>query len=228
MDSKQEQTRGDLTVNGIGRAAGGWYRYVSVDGIATINGDVKCETIRVNGISKMKGNIEADQLDVHGVMNGEGDIDANTVTIEGKVRMRGSVAGDEIRMNGWLKLTGNCEAEKIIVHGGLDLSGLLNAGQIEIGLQARCSANEIGGTSIRVKRTNKRRLGLLGYFIPKLVPKLEAKLIEGDDVTLEATSAGVVRGRDVVIGPGCTIGRVEYTKELTVDPSSTVRERVQI
>ncbi|GMK40038.1 hypothetical protein PCCS19_30930 [Paenibacillus sp. CCS19] len=228
MESKQEAVRGDLTINGTGRAAGGWYRYVNVDGIATVDGSVKCETIRVNGITKMKGGIEADRLDVNGIMNGHGDIAANTIAIDGKVRMSGSVAGDEIRVNGWLKLTGDCEAEKVIVHGGFDLNGLLNAGHIEIGLQARCRVNEIGGTSIKVKRTNKRWIGPLRYLIPMIVPQLEAKLIEGDDVTLESTSAGVVRGRSVVIGPGCTISRVEYKTELKVDASSTVRERVQI
>ncbi|MBD3921200.1 hypothetical protein H8B09_20700 [Paenibacillus sp. PR3] len=228
MDSKQETNRGDLTINGTGRAAGGWYRNVNVDGLATINGGVKCETMRVNGISKMKGGIEADRLDVNGIMNGEGDIAANTVAIEGKVRMRGSVAGDDIRLNGWLKLSGDCEAENVIVNGGFEVSGLLNAGHIEIGLQARCRVNEIGGTSIRVKQTNKRWIGPLRYFVPMIVPQLESKLIEGDDVTLEATLAGVVRGRSVIIGPGCTIGRVEYKTELQVDPSSTVRERVQI
>ncbi|PWV90654.1 cytoskeletal protein CcmA (bactofilin family) [Paenibacillus cellulosilyticus] len=228
MDINKETSRGDLTINGTGRAAGGWYRYVNVDGIATINGSVKCETLRVNGISKIKGGIEADRLDVNGIMNGEGDIAANTVAIDGKVRMRGSVAGDAIRLNGWLKLSGDCEAEKVIVHGGFELDGLLNAGQIEIGLQARCRVNEIGGTSIRVKRTNKRWVGPLRYLVPMIVPKLETQMIEGDDVTLEATSAGIVRGRSVIIGPDCTIGRVEYKTELKVDPSSTVRERIQI
>ncbi len=50
----------------------------------------------------------------------------------------------------------------------------------------------------------------------------EAETIEGDDVYLEATHATAVRGRRVVIGPGCVIQEVEYSETLQIDPSAQV------
>ena len=39
------------------------------------------------------------------------------------------------------------------------------------------------------------------------------------------TTCDTVRGKNVVIGPGCEIGLVEYSDELTVDPDSRVQRK---
>ena len=57
---------------------------------------------------------------------------------------------------------------------------------------------------------------------------LEAELIEGEEIDLQATKAGVVRGRNVVIGPGCEIERVEYSGSLMVAPEAKVGEQVKV
>ena len=53
---------------------------------------------------------------------------------------------------------------------------------------------------------------------------LTTNLIEGDKITLENTKCKIVRGHDIVIGPGCEIDKVEYTGKLTIDKDSTVGE----
>lgn len=52
--------------------------------------------------------------------------------------------------------------------------------------------------------------------IPKLKSELHAGVIEGDYIDLEFTTADIVRGNVVIIGNGCSIGRVEYHSKLTV------------
>lgn len=69
---------------------------------------------------------------------------------------------------------------------------------------------------------------LLGGMIPKLKIGLRAKLIEGDMLDLEYTSADVVRGGTVIIGQGCSIGRVEYRTGLTVHPDAQVGKEEKI
>lgn len=64
--------------------------------------------------------------------------------------------------------------------------------------------------------------------IPKLKIGLRAKLIEGDTLDLEYASADVVRGGTVIIGEGCSIGRVEYRSGLTVHPGAQVGEEEKI
>ncbi|MCL0069946.1 hypothetical protein M1O56_05235 [Dehalococcoidia bacterium] len=57
---------------------------------------------------------------------------------------------------------------------------------------------------------------------------LETELIEGDEILLEWTRAKTVRGKQIVIGEGCEIERVEYSESLEVDESARVGERVKL
>ncbi len=53
---------------------------------------------------------------------------------------------------------------------------------------------------------------------------MTADRIEGEEIELEATTAALVKGDEVRIGPHCHIDVVE-AKELVVHSSSEVRER---
>lgn len=55
--------------------------------------------------------------------------------------------------------------------------------------------------------------------------KLIADVIEGDRVYLENTEAAVVRGKEVIIGPGCSIGTIEYENKYECDPHSQIKEK---
>jgi hypothetical protein len=52
-------------------------------------------------------------------------------------------------------------------------------------------------------------------------------VIEGDDIYLENTVAEIVRGNSVEIGPGCTIGLVEYANKFSKDKDSTVKKETK-
>ncbi|WP_127530884.1 polymer-forming cytoskeletal protein [Paenibacillus kobensis] len=228
MKNSDMSSFGNLSVKGMGQAYGGQYRHVVIDGLARVSGNVQCETFRLNGMSRMNGSIDTDQMTINGVMNGKASIIAKRVNIDGKVNVRGSLVSDEIVLHGLLNLEGDCEAEQVIVRGGFGIAGLLNAGTIEVDLHGRCKAGEMGGSTIRVTRSRSSRASrLLSRIIPAFEPQLQAGVIEGDDVHLEATRASVVRGRRVYIGPGCEVDRVEYELELVVDHAAQVRETVK-
>jgi len=69
---------------------------------------------------------------------------------------------------------------------------------------------------------------VLGIQIPFLTGTLTAGTIEANSVELEGTRAKVVRGAEVVIGPGCEIDRVEYSKSLDVAEDALVREKIKV
>lgn len=52
--------------------------------------------------------------------------------------------------------------------------------------------------------------------------------IEGDDIYLENVSCPAVTGRRVVVGPGCSIGRVQYSEAAEVSPEARVDECLQV
>ena len=48
------------------------------------------------------------------------------------------------------------------------------------------------------------------------------RVIEGDIIYLENTTADIVRGQTIVLGRGCQIGSIEYGVNLSQHPSSEV------
>lgn len=42
---------------------------------------------------------------------------------------------------------------------------------------------------------------------------------------MENTEAAVVRGKEVIIGPGCSIGTIEYEYKCECDPHSQIKEK---
>lgn len=217
----------DLTINGMGRASGGNYRKVEIEGIGSAEGDVSCETFRANGVVTIRGSVRAGHFEMNGKMNGEGSLSAQSVVAEGHLNLRGRMHGDEVKLNGYVKLQGDCEAERFYLNGGFTVDGLLNGGSIDIVLYGRGQAKEIGGEFIQVQKSRNPSgwSRMFAWIIPAFEPHLFAGTIEGDDIRLEETTADTVRGNRVYIGPGCKIARVEYLSELVVHPDASVTEQ---
>ncbi|WP_248925811.1 hypothetical protein [Paenibacillus hamazuiensis] len=218
----------DLNLNGMANASGGKYRSVTIEGVGKVDGDLMCETFKLNGMGTIRGNLVASRFEMKGRMTGEGSVTAKSVLIEGISNLNGCLLGDDIRLNGMINVNGDCEAERFAVEGGFAIDGLLNAGTIDIGLYGRGQAKEIGGELIRVKKLKKNRWsGLLKWIAPSWDNRLKAGTIEGDDIHLEHTTANVVRGNRIVIGPGCRIERVEYRTELLVQTGAKVNKQIK-
>ncbi|SEG17624.1 polymer-forming cytoskeletal protein [Paenibacillus sp. UNC499MF] len=233
----------DLSIAGSGSADGGRYRNARINGNGRIDGDLECRSFKSAGHSHVYGNLAALEVIVRGSGSVSGNVRSELLSVSGNGEIRGDVAAGQVKVNGSagiggslttdtavirgsVQIGGDCEAEKFEAYGNFEVGGLLNAGLIDIRLFGPCRAREIGGESIQVRK-NGFLNSLASLFGSKLT-SLEAGIIEGDVIYLEHTSASVVRGRDVKIGPGCEIGRVEYSNSLYVDNHSAVAERQQL
>lgn len=175
------------------------------------------------GESEFKDNLTAGRINIYGTMKVSGSLQFDRFNLKGLTEICGNMAGELCDVKGELSVKGNCETERFHVTGCVDVSGLLNAGDIKLELRHDVShVREIGGASITVKR--KRRAS---FFNRKKV-KLIADLIEGDQVYLENTEAAVVRGKEVMIGPGCSIGTIEYKNKCECDDHSKVEEKTKM
>ncbi|MFC5649643.1 polymer-forming cytoskeletal protein [Paenibacillus solisilvae] len=218
----------ELAITGFGRAAGGSYGNVTIDGAGKVDAELSCQSFVVNGTARVSGAIRTESFEVNGKMTGKGPLHARLVRINGQVHIEGPLSSDEIKLEGILKLDGSCDAEKFRVHGGFTIAGMLNAGIIDILLHGRGQVKEIGGEQIKVKLGESRSLAsVFQWVVPVFAQHLTAETIEGDEIELEETTASVVRGNRVIIGSGCTIGRVEYQSELRVHPGAKVKERIR-
>ncbi|HET7627304.1 MAG TPA: polymer-forming cytoskeletal protein [Bacillales bacterium] len=227
----------DLVINGHASAAGGRFKKVSVNGRGVVEGDVECDTFDCNGWGVFRGKVKTETLIVNGYAELNDRVEAGKVTVNGKARIGenltardveisgdgkigGTVTGEEVRIRGRVTIGGDCEAESVQGGGQFRIGGLLNAETIDLDVHGKSQAGEIGGKRIVIRHEKHGWMKMMKTLFPV---KLTVETIEGDDVSLEYTSAKVVRGQRVRIGKGCAIDLVEYGETLDVDEGANVK-----
>ncbi|MGJ7919250.1 cytoplasmic protein [Neobacillus sp. LXY-4] len=226
----------NLIINGSGSYGGGTYEKIKIRGDGTITSDFDCNVFKAYGSSNILKNGNAKRFDVLGETEICGDLNAAELKILGTASVGGTatikrmkvwgtldigtrISGEDANIKGSLSVNGDAEFENFYSTGAFEIKGLLNAETIKIFPRyGSSSAEEIGGEKIIVKRKST----LFSLFSGEGI--LEAGVIEGDEVYLENTTANIVRGKRISIGPGCEIGVVEYNEELSVDPNALVKE----
>lgn len=236
-----EPIRPDMKINGDGSLSGGVYGTVTINGAGTVNGDLDAVTYKVNGTASSNGRVLAQSITVNGSATFNGTVQANAMTVNGDASVRegagigrllvrgnltvaGGMALHEADVKGFLKINGDCEAESFVGEGGFTIGGLLNAGVVDIKVYGPCSAKEIGGERIVVRRPGSGLSSLTQLFTFWAEKRLTAETIEGDSVWLENTIAKVVRGRNVTVGAGCVIDLVEYAESFTPTEGAQVKD----
>ncbi|WP_211749562.1 hypothetical protein [Paenibacillus sp. Marseille-Q4541] len=217
----------DIKITGTGSSAGGTFQNVKIvgegtihsdvvssffkcTGTAVVNGHLRSNETKLTGNLKVQGDIYGDSIKTSGQLEVGGKLEVRQVKLYGDTTVRNSIQSESFKGAGSVRLHGDCNAEQLTIRGEIQASGMLNAEHIDIVLYGLCKATEIGGHSIKVKRTFMS--SLLNMFGQNRHRDLIAETIEGDVIHLEYTEAKVVRGRKVYIGPGCKIGLVEYSE----------------
>lgn len=243
------QAPADISINGSGNIAGGIYKQVKISGSGKISGSVEAQEVKISGSGKIKGDAAVEMLKVSGSCRLEGALKGGSCKVSGSTRADGPVrlseldvsgsfsagqtlTSDLIKISGGLRSGGEVEAEHFKCIGSFHIDGLLNANQIDVVTRGNCYAREIGGEMIRVSLgplessfASKFFRWLWTLFSNKYTHGLRTDSIEGTTIYLENTTAKIVRGQQVTIGPNCRIGLVEYAGELHVDITSRVENR---
>jgi cytoskeletal protein CcmA (bactofilin family) len=245
----QGDIRYDLTITGNGSSSGGVFKNVKIVGDAKIDSDLDCLAFTCTGTAEitgnmkstschiigevnLKGNLETGAAKINGVMDIDGNVKTKEMKSNGEILIRGGVAGEDVHLEGLFTIKGNCEAENLHMKGVFTIEGLLNAGSVELKTFSKCRIKEIGGEKIDIRRGTgsvlKRLLGT--FYLPSdyFEGVLRVDTIEGDDIYVEHTSANAIRGTNVMIGPGCRIGRVEYANRFVKTEDSQVGSHTQV
>ncbi|NIK76526.1 cytoskeletal protein CcmA (bactofilin family) [Paenibacillus castaneae] len=219
----------DLIINGVSGAGGGTYDNVRIDGVGKVNGAIEARSFKGNGHVHLNDDVKAIEVECNGIMNVKGSLRFGNMKADGLLTIKGGLSGESCALNGMINVKGDCELENLTGRGGFTVGGLLSAGKVEFCLQGQSKANEIGVESLVIRQENKGVWSKLwSGMIPKLKPELRVGIIEGDYIDLENTIADIVRGNVVMIGPGCSIGRVEYRSKLTVYPGVRIMKEEKI
>lgn len=227
-----------LKVNGSGTYGGGVYQDVKMNGAGKVTGNLQCKLFKVNGSGEVTGHAQIEEVKVNGsaifkesALIGKAKINGSAI-IEGEavideLRVAGAVVasrrlkGKTVHVMGHLKVLENVETEHFISNGRFQIDGLLAGDVIEINPRAsRSRAKEIGGGQITISK--KKELFMMPGFSKR--GRVEADVIEGDTLYLEYTTAKVVRGQNVELGPGCDILLVECPGVYKAHPDSRVKD----
>ncbi|MCM1989717.1 polymer-forming cytoskeletal protein [Oceanirhabdus seepicola] len=237
--------RRDLKVFGSGDNTGGVYRDISIMGSGDINGDVECRSYRVMGSGDLKGNLKSEIIkingsgdidgDVYGIdvsINGSGDISGNikcsSLKIAGSSDIGGDVEGTEVGIYGSCDIDGNCECEIFNGKGAFTVGGELIADEVNIEVIRNCEVGSIGAGRVIVRGAGTEGFKSLAFFRGKGSRKFECDVIEGDEIYLEKTEANTIRGKNIVIGPGCEIESIEYSDQIQIDDDSKVEKIIKL
>lgn len=243
----EQGTKPSLKISGVGSATGGVYGNVEINGAGSVNGDLDCQYFSINGTSEVKGNVKAvnaksngaskingslssESLEVNGALRIKGDVDIKEVKVSGTLEVDGAIHSNAVDVRGALKTKDDCETENFKSAGGFTIGGLLSADQINIDIIGPCRAREIGGEKIEAKRSTNIAAQFQRFIkdIFNTREFLTVETIEGDDIYIEATSAKMVRGNNVKIGPDCVIDTVEYKNNIDISGGARVREQRKI
>lgn len=212
----------DMKISGAGAIGAGEYDDVRISGSAKSEGLILCKSFHLSG-SFSGGEIEcSEDFHVSGAGKFAGNIRAKEIHVSGAIKTEGSVKGKEIKLSGAIKTGGDVEAEEIKISGEVNCGGLINSERLYVNLDSTASstAENIGGSKITIEK------GKSGGFFCRLLKKsgkfIVSESIEGDEISIEYTSAKTVTGRNVKIGEKCEIGLVQYSESIEISPKAKI------
>lgn len=232
----------DMKIDGMGSINQGQYKNISIDGMGTIQGDIEAEKVKIDGKAKALGKINCDKLKVDGYFTAYDDINVeDSCGVNGYCKVAGSIKGkyfevngvanvekevnfDKTQVSGELNVFGDCQCGDFYLDGRAKIAGLLSGDNIELNISRINEIKEIGGEKVSVKR-NRENLKVL-FFSKERKSKLICNEIEADEIYLENTHCNVVRGRNIEIGEGCIINKIEYTGTLIENEKSKIKEKI--
>lgn len=228
----------NISISGSGVISTGEYEKVHIAGSCRMSGTICCQEFHCSGSSKGDADITCSgDLKVSGALKVQGNISAGDTKVSGaidcgsfrseRLSASGGIKCDEfksgnVQISGGIKATGDLEAENLQVSGAIACGGLINAETIDIRFSDSSSAGAIGGSSISIKPNIQKHL--FGFMSKSQMFNVDGS-IEGDEIYLENVTAREVKGRNVTIGPNCTIDSVQYSEEIKIDQSSNVKNQ---
>lgn len=237
----------DLNLSGASKVTGGEYRNVSVAGASIISSDIVCETMdisggitvqgnvtakscKVSGACQIDGNINSLEIKISGGSRVKGNLEGKNIKMAGALKVDGAIKGDNVKLSGEISIGGDTECEEFHLSGAVHTKGTVNCERCDLGIYADSEIEELVGGTIKVYkgRGSENTWVTIRSLFEQMTGILRVRTIEGDDIYLENTTCDTVRGSKVVIGPGCSIGSVEYSEKLDIHASSKVENKVTL
>ncbi len=196
--ASEEGGHGDYKCSGSCTLGPGKYDHVSVAGSLKVHGNLEVETLSVAGSFHGEGDVRADSFRVAGSATIDGSIRADRINIAGSFRCK-EIEGDSVKISGGLTAQ-KVSGDRVYI-GGQVRCKAIHADMLEMKLSKDSQVELIEADTVEIRSERGLFSGCKG--------RLKAGRIVGDRVYVECTSADYVEGDKVVIGNGCSIGKLK-------------------
>lgn len=183
--------------------------------------DITASSINVFGHLNARGNVTAAQLKVSGECSITGHCLAGSAENLGSLRVR-SLQAEHVKSAGYLSAAEEIHTRTFLAKGAVRLHSLFAAESVDIRLGSPSTADQLHSKgTVTVKRSSRLLNVLMGP-----LRKLSCRCVQGDNVDLEHTTARLVSGKNIRIGPGCDIQEIRYSVSLKMDGNAKVGSAV--
>lgn len=193
-------------------------------GDLTANEEVEVENMTIFGDALFKKLIKGSKVSTFGDLESLSTVEVKDLSVYGEVK--GKVFNTEkFTVNGDIEAADEINADFLQINGAIEGVGSMNIGSGNFNLAGNSKVNEIFCQELKVNAGNSTYTGILSGLISQSNGKLFAELIEGDEIFLENTICDIVRGKNIQIGKGSKIRRVEYQNTLKIYENGEVTEK---
>ena len=214
----------EIVISGSGKVTGSAScAEFRISGSGKVDGDLRCSgKFSSSGSGHVNGSLQAPEVHISGSGHVDGAVQTGKCHSSGSFHT-GSVDCNELHSSGALHSEGDISGEDVVIRGAVYCGGLLNGERIDVEFDTKSSADSIGGSFIKI-----RKKGVIAGLFQRLFGGKNADCfqvagsVEGDVIDIEYVAAESVVGREVHIGPGCSIGRVLYTESVDISPEAEV------
>jgi hypothetical protein len=192
----------DFKMEGIGNINGGEFDTITIEGVGNCNNNLRAKTLNIEGVFNCTGEVEAEYIYCEGVANFKSNIRTKKINIEGVLNQKGEskIEAEEIICDGVIKSRGEISVDR------MDADGCIEAKEV------------VGDHIIINSRLHKNRF--MNLFNRE---KSEINLVEATTIELSGVYANTVNGKDITIGPNCTIDNIDCSGLLSIDRTSVVK-----
>jgi cytoskeletal protein CcmA (bactofilin family) len=185
--------------------------------------DVQVSTVDSVGYLQVTGKLTAAKLLVSGDCLITNQCQAYEVTSLGSLRLH-SLLADRVQASGYLSVSREASVRYLLADGSVKLGSVTASESIDIRMSSSCRTGAMkAGQEIKVAPSSKS-IGLLMHPFRRL----HCTIVEAPAITLYRTTARLVCGEDIIIGPGCTIRELRYSRSLTAHPGSYIQNTVRL
>ena len=223
-------------------AVGGNFNDVVLSGMGKIKGSVEAKVVESNGISSIIGAVKAQTLMISGSLSVDKEIElehsvnikgsgtflkelkCQEVLVQGSLTIKGDIKCKIANINGLLSSKASFTGDEFKLSGQLDMYGNIRANIVEINFFEKSTFNEILADTVNITTSHDEKKGLLSKL--KLRTMLKCIEIKAKEVFIENVDCKLIVAEKIIIGENCKVEKVEYTEKFEFDKSSEVKETI--